>query len=156
MHYTYHQYPDTFFHSRSPIRRPGGFKIPAAPSRFINTLDIYSQPAERRHLQQSMYELNSFIASEEEEDEDLEGLDVSDGEGRLPSSQSTPELDELEQAEAILRERRRARRLQRQLPKAKRRRKIVSLSDGEGSSSGDEGEELKAFRRAIHSELPSN
>lgn len=103
-----------------------------------------------------MYELNSFIASEEEEDEDLEGLDVSDGEGRLPSSQSTPELDELEQAEAILRERRRARRLQRQLPKAKRRRKIVSLSDGEGSSSGDEGEELKAFRRAIHSELPSN
>ncbi|XP_001660079.2 uncharacterized protein LOC5571977 [Aedes aegypti] len=141
---------------RSPIRRPGGFKIPAAPSRFINTLDIYSQPAERRHLQQSMYEMNSFIASEEE-DEDLEGSDVSDGEGRLPSSQSTPELDELEQAEAILRERRRARRLQKQLPKAKRRRKIVSLSDGEGSSSsGDEGEELKAFRRAIHSELPSN
>nr|XP_019530016.2 uncharacterized protein LOC109401875 [Aedes albopictus] len=145
---------------RSPIRRPGGFKIPAAPSRFVNTLDIYSQPAEDRlHHQQSMYEMNSFLVSEGEED--LDGSEEEEDEHEFPLSQSrsrsTPEeLDELEQAEAILRERRRARRLQKHLPKAKRRRRKIMDGGGDGSSSSDdEGEELRAFRREIHS-MPSD
>ncbi|XP_065074873.1 uncharacterized protein LOC135698718 [Ochlerotatus camptorhynchus] len=130
---------------RSPLR-PGCFKIPAAPARVRNMLDIYSQPP---HLdQQSMYEMNSFIVPEEEEDEEQTGVKPL----RSPSSS---ELDELERAEAILRERRRARRMEKRMPKAKRRRKIVSLGNDEGSGSSDEGEELKAFRRQIQS-LPSD
>ncbi|XP_062538751.1 uncharacterized protein LOC134207027 [Armigeres subalbatus] len=130
---------------RSPVRRHGAFKMPAAPPRFNNTLDIYSQPVDRLRNQQSMYEMDSFIVPEgahsADEDDDYE----EDDQFRSQSSQTTSELDELEQAEAILRERRRARRAQKQMPKAKRRRKI------EQDSSSDEGEELKAFRRAIHS-----
>lgn len=106
-----------------------------------------------------MYEMNSFLVSEGEED--LEGSAEEEDEHEFPLSQSrsrsTPEeLDELEQAEAILRERRRARRLQKHLPKAKRRRRKIMDGGGDGSSSSDdEGEELRAFRREIHS-IPSD
>lgn len=89
--------------------------------------------------------MDSFIVPEEENED-----------GAAPRSQSSSELDELERAEAILRERRRARRMEKRMPKAKRRRKIVSVGggDGETATSSDEGEELKAFRRQIHSLPP--
>lgn len=125
---------------RSPIR-PGGFKIPAAPTRFMNTLDIYSQPPSQ-HDQQSMYEECSFIVHENEDAEEGE----EEEEDEIDS-----EMDELERAEAILRQRRRAKKLGiKDMPTVKRRRKILSLgSDSEQSS--DEGEELKAFRKQMRS-----
>ncbi|XP_053685209.1 uncharacterized protein LOC128734852 [Sabethes cyaneus] len=119
---------------RSPLRR-GGFKIPAAPLRQMNLLDIYSQMPDE-HDQSKFYEECSFIVHENDEQE---------------HDEVESELDELDRAEAILRERRRAKRKGQSspsMPAGKRRRKFVRIgSDSEQSS--DEGQELKAFRRQM-------
>ncbi|XP_055600531.1 uncharacterized protein LOC129749550 [Uranotaenia lowii] len=122
---------------RSPVHQ-GRFKIPAAPTRFLNTLDIYSQPSDRYEQQGSNYEECSFVVPEDE----------------IESQEDGSESDELERAERILRERRRAKKLGLDVEAAakKRRRKIVSLANSDQSSSSDsEGEEMKAFRKRIRS-----
>ncbi|XP_058828603.1 uncharacterized protein LOC131688412 [Topomyia yanbarensis] len=122
---------------RSPVRQ-GGFRIPAAPTRFMNISDIYSQVP---NGEQSRYEECSFIVHEDE---------VADDGDHEEQTETESELDELERAEAILQERRRAKRLEKAVPKAKRRRKIVTIgSDSEQSS--NEGDELKALREQMRS-----
>ncbi|XP_058443532.1 uncharacterized protein LOC131425567 [Malaya genurostris] len=119
---------------RSPVRR-GGFKIPAAPARQLNISDIYSQVPYQHDEDRSRYEECSFIVHEDDMEDD-----------RCPEQPETEsELDELERAEAILRERRRAKRQHKALPKAKRRRKIVTIGSDSDQSS-NEGDELKALR----------
>ncbi|XP_055523945.1 uncharacterized protein LOC129717796 [Wyeomyia smithii] len=112
---------------RSPLSR-GAFKIPVAPSRQMNLSDIYSQLPNEHEQDQSRFHEDSFVVHESDEHE------------------VESELDELERAEAILRERRRAKRRGKSssLPVGKRRRKII-----QSDQSSDEGHEIKAFRRQM-------
>ncbi|XP_055624811.1 uncharacterized protein LOC129767689 isoform X2 [Toxorhynchites rutilus septentrionalis] len=111
---------------RSPPIR-GIFKIPSSSQvRCLNPFDIYSQiPI---HDQHSMYEDSSFIVQEDEVEE----------------SGDSSESDELERAEAILRQRRREKKRQGQHgnSNAKQpRRRIISLDSSDNSD-----EEPEAFR----------
>ncbi|XP_038122822.1 uncharacterized protein LOC6050823 [Culex quinquefasciatus] len=79
---------------RSPINARAAFKIPAQPRRQMNLSEIYSQlpgPDDELH---DDGDLQSFIVHEDQDE-------VVDG------SASSSSMDELERAEAILRERRR-------------------------------------------------
>lgn len=79
---------------RSPINARAAFKIPAQPRRQMNLSEIYSQlPGQDDDLHDDT-DLQSFIVHEDQDE-------VVDG------SASSSSMDELERAEAILRERRR-------------------------------------------------